>query len=321
VEENMSAPFLLNYKKKSTLENQQEVDATIFLLLMAISSQLFKWENLPDEIEPFQIEKLLFQYGNLVFFKLSDQYLILPASNTYDLNLYGEPIKVRPIGLNGVMFPERYIRDEWKFQGETASLVNKQNAVIIKNNQQSLSTWAFLSPFADRLIYTWESMGVNQAMAVRLNAFIHANKDNSGAIYHAINSILGSKSPIKVISERDNTLEGVSTVDLKIEYMPDKLWLEFINSLDLILTILGVNNKMAVEKKERLITDEIEVNNASIQLFRDTMYQYRKYGVEQINKFFGLDIKVFAAYESLETETPQLTGKEELPDANPTLEE
>ena len=293
---------ILNFKKKTTLENMQDIDGLMYLLLMSIAGQLFKWDNLPDDIKPHIVEEILFQYGSAVFFQVGGHYICLPASNQYDLNMYGEMIQVKPIGLNGAEMPNRYIHENWIVKGETAVLANPVDAVLIKNNQQMISTWAFLSPFIDRLVYTWQSMGINQALSTRLRGFIHANKDNSGAIYSALNSVLGSKSPLKVISERDNTLEDITAVDMATEYIPEKFWLDFTNTLDMIYTILGINNKMAVEKKERLITDEVNANNASIQLFRDSMFQFRKEAVQEINALFGLNIKVSATYEALEEE-------------------
>ena len=308
---------VLNFKKKLTLENMQDIDGLMYLLLMSITAQLFRWENLPDDIKPHIVEEILFQYGAAVFFNVGGHYICLPASNQYDLNMYGEMVKVRPIGLNGSSMPERYIHENWVVKGETAVLANPVDAVLIKNNLQTISTWAFLTPFIDRLVYTWQSMGINQALATRLSGFIHANKDNSGAIYAALNSVLGGKSPLKVISEKDNTLEGISSVNVGVEYTPEKFWHDFSNTLDLIYTILGVNNKMAVEKKERLITSEVEMNQASVQLFRDSMYQFRKEAVEEINALFGLNIKVFATYEALEDETSDatLSAEDEAADA------
>lgn len=308
---------ILNFKKKMTLENMQDIDGLMYLLLMSITAQLFRWENLPDDIKPHIVEEILFQYGAAVFFKVGDHYICLPASNQYDLNMYGEMVKVKPIGLNGAEMPDRYIHENWVVRGESAVLQNPVDAVLIKNNLQTISTWAFLTPFIDRLVFTWQSMGINQALANRLTGFIHANKDNSGAIYAALNSVLGSKSPFKVISEKDNTLEGISTVDIGVEYIPEKFWVDFTNTLDLIYTILGINNKMAVEKRERLITSEVEVNNASIQLFRDSMYQFRKEAAEEINALFGLNVKVKATYEALEDETSdaELSAEDEAMDA------
>ena len=57
------------------------------------------------------------------------------------------------------------------------------------------------------------------------------------------------------------------------------------------LTFLGINNLME-DKKERLISDEANSNNELINLNLETFLIPRQEACEQINKKYGLNVKV-----------------------------
>ena len=57
------------------------------------------------------------------------------------------------------------------------------------------------------------------------------------------------------------------------------------------MTFLGINNANT-EKRERLITDEVEANNEHIDLSAECMLKARQRAAEQINELFGTNITV-----------------------------
>ena len=57
-----------------------------------------------------------------------------------------------------------------------------------------------------------------------------------------------------------------------------------------ILTFFGLNNSF--EKKERLLVDEVNSNNDYINRNVDIMYANRQVACEELNKKFGLNVKV-----------------------------
>ena len=57
-----------------------------------------------------------------------------------------------------------------------------------------------------------------------------------------------------------------------------------------ILTFFGLNNSF--EKKERLLVDEVNSNNDYINRNVDIMYANRKSACEELNRKFGLNVKV-----------------------------
>ena len=58
-----------------------------------------------------------------------------------------------------------------------------------------------------------------------------------------------------------------------------------------ILTVLGVNN-VEQEKKERLITDEVNANNQKISRYLQSALTERQEFCDRVKKKFGLELKV-----------------------------
>ena len=57
------------------------------------------------------------------------------------------------------------------------------------------------------------------------------------------------------------------------------------------MTFFGINN-VNINKKERLITNEVDSNNEEIALSNDSMLDERVKAIEMVNKKFDCDIKV-----------------------------
>ena len=62
-----------------------------------------------------------------------------------------------------------------------------------------------------------------------------------------------------------------------------------------VLTFLGLNNSF--EKKERLVTSEVDVNNGFIEANINMLYNQRLIACESMNKKFGWNVTVKKNYE------------------------
>lgn len=58
-----------------------------------------------------------------------------------------------------------------------------------------------------------------------------------------------------------------------------------------MLDFLGINNANT-DKKERLITNEVDSNNDLINYYLNCFYKTRKQACDMINEKYGLDIKI-----------------------------
>ena len=70
--------------------------------------------------------------------------------------------------------------------------------------------------------------------------------------------------------------------------------------------MLGLNNAN-LNKKERLISDEVNANNSNILMNLELGYKNRELGLELVNKKFDLDIKLEKTINTLDV---SFTGNE-----------
>ena len=94
-----------------------------------------------------------------------------------------------------------------------------------------------------------------------------------------------------IIADTKLNLDGITALDLKTKFLGQEL-MDYKHSVEAeLLTFLGINNP-AVDKKERLITDEANSNNQLIQSFAEMQLEARRRACDEINAMFGLEISV-----------------------------
>lgn len=267
------------------LDKMQRIQVQLFIYIFGIINQQFKWEGLPPELKSYNVEKVLNMYGQGVLFKYEGQYAFCNAVNSSFLNIYGEPVKVQPIAINGMSFDVVNVNTNIDDKGE----IVLKDAVLIKNNLTSTPTYAMLKPFVEHLAFIWESKGINAGLS-RVKALIHANKNNASFIKKELKSIIGSASAIPVVSEKTNILKEIEKFDFNIEYTPDKYWEDFDKTFATICGWLGITTNLSQNKKERLIVSEVESNDELTTISEDTRLDFRKMGCEEIKELFGLDV-------------------------------
>ena len=267
------------------LDKMQQIEVQLFIYVFGIINEQFKWEGLPQEIRPYNIEKVLNMYGQGVLFKVGDNYAFCNAVNTNMLNIYGEPAEVQPVAINGMTFDRVKVNT---YLGETGE-IEEQNAVLIKNNLTSTPTYAMIKPLVEELAFIWQSKGINAGLS-RVKALIHSNKNNASAIKQQLKSILGSSTMIPVVSEKTNIMKEIEKLDFNVEYEPEKYWQDFDKCFATLCQWLGITTNLSQDKKERLIVSEVESNDELTTISEDARLSFRKLGCEKANEMFGLNI-------------------------------
>lgn len=107
----------------------------------------------------------------------------------------------------------------------------------------------------------------------------------------------------KIDSDADNLIfdydeEPPEVMNSGIPCIIDKLY-NYKNALvNEVLTYIGINNMGASEKKEHLITSEVEVNNDLIRQSGDNFADQIGAFVDRINKLFGYNLKLVVKGQS-----------------------
>jgi len=250
-----------------------------FYRLMLIARSLFKWNNLPNGINEKWIERYLFSEGSCVFYK--DPiigYMVAKIGNTGPLNYYDEPTTIRPYATN-YLYENKNTDDQ---------LMNGEDCVIIRNNADCIPTFPMIQLYSADLTNIKRTIDTNiegQKMPIiikctdkqklSLKQAIKQKQDNEPVIY----------------GDKNLNTEDINVLKTDTPIVFDKLQTQKTNVLNECLTFLGINNANT-DKRERLVTNEVDSNNEMIQINSDVMLETRKQACKEINKMFGLNISV-----------------------------
>lgn len=255
------------------INNQTYINYLDRLKLIACS--LFTWEGL-DEVAGFGasrfLEMSLYENGRACFVKDKDLgYLALKVNPSDKLNVYNLPEKVLAwsIGYN----------KNYKFD----------DVVYIMNNLLELPTSTTINLFAYRLYETERTIDTN-LIAQKTPVLIEGDTKTILTLKNTYMSFAGN-TPFIFGNKDYNINQKLNALKTDAPYLIDKLEIHKHEIWNEALTFLGIDNANT-DKKERLITDEVESNNELINYYLNCFYKTRKQACDMINKKYGLNIKI-----------------------------
>lgn len=255
------------------INNKTYIDYLNRLKLLAIS--LFKWKGL-DDIAGFGasrfLEMSLYENGRACFLKDEKLgYLALKVNPSDKLNVYNLPEKVMAwsIGYNRTL--------------------PFDNVVYIMNNELELPTSQTLSLFAYRLYETERTIDTN-LIAQKTPILIEGDTKTILTLKNVYMQYSGN-TPFIFGNKQFDISNKLNVLKTDAPYLVDKLELHKHEIWNEALTYLGIDNANT-DKKERLITDEVESNNDLISYYLNCFYKTRKQACDLINERYGLSIEI-----------------------------
>lgn len=238
--------------------------------LMELAISMFEWKNLPDNVDPRFLELSLFGTGMAVFFK--DEVLGYLALRT----MIGGKIDVYQIPT---------IRTAYSASGYHMEL-DEKNSVIIFNNMIHTNSLLDVENFAERLYNLDRAIDVN-ANAQKTPVLIQCEQEQRLTMKNVYMKYDGNMPVIFADSSLNpNALKVLKT---DAPYVADKLYQLKVQIWNEALTYLGISN-INIQKRERLITDEVTRNQGGVIASRYSRLEARREACNKINKMFGLDI-------------------------------
>lgn len=244
------------------------------MLMLALN--VFQFKGINPFIDMSMVNKELLCTGSIAFFKddVTGDLLALPYTNVGALDFYGRPraIMVRP-------FFGSYNRILYK---------SKNEFVIMYDNEARLPIYPFIVEGAERLALIKRTMDINISQQLT-NRWWKTSEDKELTLRKLLEQVDSRVETI--ITYDDLDLDQTTQVLNPAPYVADKLneakheeWAEF-------LEVIGITS-LAVNKKERLITDEVFTSMGGTIASRYNRYESRRKAVEEINKTFGTNIEV-----------------------------
>lgn len=241
--------------------------------IMNLFINRFEWGNLPTEIEPYYIERVLFfdGMGAFIYDDVVNMYAFtkLNLSGTYDI--YNIPTDRWAYANNG------YLKE-----------YGKNNSVIVWDSATAYPYANTALLYAEEMANVWRTRSLN--MFAQRTPVALASSDEERLTYQVLGDEYSNYVPIIKVSDTLN-LKGLQAISLNAPYVVDKLEDEISVLWGRVLTDLGYESNPA-EKRERLIADEVAGNNGQAEANRNIGLGTRRRAADAFNNLFGTNVSV-----------------------------
>lgn len=263
-----------------------------YLTQKAIST--IEIEGQPDTWENNYLMYGMFLWGHLAVIDV-DRYGVIPQWCTLaGFNVYRQPTQAL---IANPVFKRSY------------RLAIGDECEIIKLTPDYGGIWDLISYYADLLAVTSETMGVNILNSKLSYVFAASNKATAEAHKKLFDKV-ASGEPATIVDKDLFDDQGNPTwlnfaQDLSNNYIAPDL-LQTLRQIEQEFdTIIGIPNANT-DKRERLITDEVNANNAEtssrVGLWVDTINE----DLEKVNAMFGLQLRAKYAFEEKEVNDAEI---------------
>lgn len=260
--------------------------------MLQIAENVFQFENMPELIDISYLNSILIRHCGIAFFEedVLHEVIALPFRNIGVVDRQGLPIDIEVYGENG------YRR-----------ILHKGEYVIMYDNNGRYPLFLDIRQYAERIASYKRTIDVNIAQQKTPRIWL-ANNDQLETVKALLNQVDGNVENVVGydtldLDEVSCVLNPAPFVADKIEQVLEKEWNEF-------LRLIGVSN-LTAQKRERLITDEVQATQGGTIASRFSRFEPRKRAIEQINKKFNLDIKV-KYYDGIPTSEKELLSESEV---------
>lgn len=276
------AEFQYNEQKLKELRNR----FNIMQNYLTLYSNRADYEGLPEEFLELSGKNrmwltMLFFAPAIAFFKHEAMGLqALPVSAFSEYNIAGFPTKWKAIAFNGTSYE-----------------LDEKDSVLMFND------YAFSIPFIKMLYNTDLMLECDTTHRQNLHAqrqplIMEIEEDEKKSAQEFVNKLKDSDTIVvrKRMKKEAGKRMGENPFDTKTfesgrAFEGDNLASDYQYFNNRNLTMLGYNNEN-LEKKERLLVDEVNSNNAVVDSFYTVAIDCQKEAFDKINKMFGYNIKV-----------------------------
>lgn len=262
--------------------------------LTELAISMFEWKNLPPTVDPRYIELKLFESGCVVYFQddvIGD--LCLDCITSGRLDVYGYPV----------------LRRAYSAYNNYQKLLKPSNSAIIYNNYLRTNSVLDIKMFARRLAVLDRIIDVN-ANAQKTPVMIRASEKQRLTMMNLYKEFDGN-APF-IFGDKDLDLKDLTVLKTDAPYVADKIYQLKTQIWNEALTYLGISN-ININKKERLITDDVTRNQGGTIASRYSRLEARRQGAKRANELFGGNIEV--NYR----EDFQMLDEEQIPTNDATL--
>mgnify|MGYP000425153114 FL=1 len=241
--------------------------------LTELAISMFEWKNLPPSVDARYLELHLFETGCMVYF--NDDVLgniCLDCIANGRLGIYGDPI----------------LRRAYSGYNNYNALLKESNSVIVWNNYLHTNSILDVKMFARRLYVLDRIIDVN-ANAQKTPVLVQGTEKQRLTLINLYKEFDGN-APF-IFGDNNLDLNVLKVLQTGAPYVCDKLYTLKTQYWNEALTYLGISN-INIQKRERLITDEVTRNQGGTIASRYSRLNSRREAARKINAMFGTNIQV-----------------------------
>ena len=252
--------------------DKKQINKAVRDYLSATAMSMFRYEGLPDNVRPEDLERMLLENGELIFTKWRDEFYIFQFTGTGKQNYLGE--------WDSYQVSNPYINCNHVF--------TDKDAVRVRNTDNSVSLSGLLDMYSELLSESYITLNmsdVNARLSFLISAGDNATKTSAELflkqVYEGKQGIIGSQPLLDSLSVNPlaDHKDFQSVIQLNKFYYSD-----FFQKIGLTNLYNNVH--------DRISATETQFTATSIYPFVDNMKKNREAAVERINKLFGLNVSV-----------------------------
>lgn len=271
---------------KDVANVKQGVERIIFSdYLEELCLSQFKWEGLPEHINEIFLEKMLYIHGHCLFAHNSGLgYMVSQTSIAGGLNHYNMPVEYTAVSVDREVSGKRY---------------SINDSVLIWNNDLIKPSVNIVEYYAEKLADITRIIEINQN-AQKTPITIVTDSNNKLSYLNAYNQYDGN-APV-MIMDKDFDKNAMGVFQTGAPYVVDRLQLQKNQLWRECMTLLGIENTN-MDKKERMVVDEVNGNNDQVKAGLQTRLKARERACEEINRMYpDLSVSVKPRIEAEEEE-------------------
>ena len=251
---------------------------------------MFRYENLPGSLTSEIVENAL-MYNNFLCLWKSEAFGVVlcrwRCGAEYDL--YWKPVKVELLTLSGKPL---------------ATGVPYEDIILVRDNPSDIIPFVTLNGWLSKILDIERTLAI-LVKTVRLPTILVGDKEQAGTL----------KQLLKKVSEYDGFAVGSKNFKSHVEQFDIKLPVDLETLYDLMqkyknLALNSVGIYASDEKRERLITAEIQATNDFTDFIYAGMLHERERWIRECNERLGTDIRISETFVENQLDDLEIKAKE-----------